>query len=151
MKSDSEKHPRPRRLYIDTSAYLCMLLAQQGSERLARETSGAELLSSVILVLEARRNLVRLAREAHLQPEEYKSCIDRLEQDVSLFLLRDLTLDLCQSIALPAVATPRSLDLVHLRTALWFHALEKIDRFVTMDSSQEHAAKELGLPIEPST
>jgi hypothetical protein len=127
-----------------------MLLAQQGSERLAKETSGAELLSSVILVLEARRNLIRLARETRIQPEEYDACIDRLEQDMSLFLLRDLTLDLCRSGALPAVATPRSLDLVHLQTALWFHASEKIDRFVTMDSSQEHAAKELGLPIEPS-
>jgi hypothetical protein len=56
-------------------------------------------------------------------------------------------LDLCQSNTLPAVATPRSLDLVHLRTALWFHGAEKIDRFVTMDPSQEQAAKELGLPV----
>ena len=71
----------------------------------------------------------------------------KLEQDMSLFLLRDLTLDLCQSNPLPAVATPRSLDLAHLRTALWFHAAEKIDRFVTMDASQEQAAKELGLPV----
>jgi len=31
--------------------------------------------------------------------------------------------------------------------ALWFHAAEKIDRFVTMDALQEHAAKELGLPV----
>ena len=66
---------------------------------------------------------------------------------MNLFLLRDLTFDLCQSNTLPAVATPRSLDLAHLRTALWFHAAEKIDRFVTMDVSQEQAAKELGLPV----
>ena len=66
---------------------------------------------------------------------------------MSIFLLRDLTLDLCQSNTLPAVATPRSLDLAHLWTALWFHADEKIDRFVTTDASQEQAAKELGLPV----
>jgi len=48
---------------------------------------------------------------------------------------------------LPAVATPRSLDLAHLRTALWFHAAERIDRFLTMDAAQEAAAKELGLPV----
>jgi len=30
---------------------------------------------------------------------------------------------------------------------LWFHATESSDRFVTMDSSQQHAAKELGLPV----
>lgn len=147
MKSDPEKHPRPPRLYLDTSAYLCVLLAQEGSERLSKETVGAQLLSSVILVLETRRNLVRLARQGRLELEQYKNCIGRLEQDLSLFLLRDLTLDLCHSNTLPAVATPRSLDLAHLRTALWFHAAEKIDRFVTMDTSQEQAAKELGLPV----
>jgi hypothetical protein len=124
-----------------------MLLAEEGSERLSRETEGAELLSSVILILEARRNLVRLAREGVLKTEQYKACIERVEQDTSLFVLRDLTLDLCQSSLLPAVTTPRSLDLAHLRSALWFHAAARIDRFVTMDGSQEQAAKELGLPV----
>jgi hypothetical protein len=127
--------------------YLCVLLAQEGSDRLSKETVGTELLSSVMLVLEARRNLVRLAREARIQSGQYKTCLERLEQDTALFLLRDLTLDLCQSTPMPAVATPRSLDLVHLRTALWFHDAEQIDRFVTMDASQEQAAKELGLPV----
>ncbi len=94
-----------------------------------------------------RRNLIRLAREGALKPGQYKTCIERVEQDTSLFVLRDLTLDLCQSNLLPAVTTPRSLDLAHLRSALWFHAGERLDRFVTMDGSQEHAAKELGLPV----
>jgi hypothetical protein len=82
-----------------------------------------------------------------LKPEQYKSCIERVERDTSFFVLRNLTLDLCQSNLLPAVTTPRSLDLAHLRSALWFHADERVDRFVTMDSSQEHAARELGLPV----
>jgi hypothetical protein len=134
-------------LYLDTSAYLCILLAEEGWEGLSKETDGAELLSSVILILEARRNLIRLAREGALKPDLYKTCLERVEQDTSLFLLRDLTLDLCQSNVLPAVATPRSLDLAHLRSALWFHAEERIDRFVTLDNSQEQAARELGLPV----
>ncbi len=136
-----------RRFYLDSSAYLCMLLGEEGSERLSREVASAELLSSVLLVLETRRNLVRLAREGRLQPEQFKACIDRLEQDMNLFLLRDLTLDLCQSNIFPAVAIPRSLDLAHLRTALWFHTDTKIDRFVTLDAAQENAAKEMGLPV----
>jgi hypothetical protein len=143
-------HPeaaRRRRLYLDTSAYLCILLAEDGWESLSKETDGAELHSSVVLILEARRNLIRLAREGALKPEQYKTCIERLAQDTSLFVLRDLTLDLCQSHVLPAVATPRSLDLAHLRSALWFHAGEPLDRFVTLDVSQEQAARELGLPI----
>ena len=136
-----------RRLYLDTSAYLCMLLAEDGAERLSAETAGAELLSSVLLLLETKRTLVRLARDGVLTPAQYKTCLDRVEEDRQLFVLRDLTLDLCESNLLPAITTPRSLDLAHLRTALWFHADARLARFVTMDSSQEQAAKELGLPV----
>lgn len=147
MSPDPEEPPRRRRLYLDTSAYLCILLAEEGSERLSDETGGAELLSSVLLILEAKRNLIRLAREGTLTPEQYKTCLDRIEEDMKLLVLRDLTLDLCVSNILPAITTPRSLDLAHLRTALWFHAAESIERFLTMDTSQEAAAKELGLPV----
>jgi hypothetical protein len=138
---------RPRRLYVDTSAYLCILLGEEGAKRLSAETSGAELLSSVLLVLESRRNLIRMARDGVLDQDKYKTCMDRVEDDTALFVLRDLTLDLCASNLLPAVATPRSLDLAHLRTALWFHTVEPIDRFVTVDAAQEQAARELGLPV----
>lgn len=71
----------------------------------------------------------------------------RLYLDTNRFELRDVTLDLCQSNLLPPVSTPRSLDLAHLRTALWFHAADAITRFVTADTSQADAAKELGLPV----
>ncbi len=139
---------RRRRLYLDTSAYLCILLAEDGADRLSEETGDAEMLSSVLLVLEARRNLVRLAREGALTPDQYKICMDRVEADTALFILRDLTLELCATNLLPAIATPRSLDLAHLRTALWFHADEPLERFVTLDASQAQAAKELGLPVD---
>ena len=134
-------------MYVDTSAYLCVVLRAEGSDRLSLETDGAELLSSVVLILEARRNLTRLARERLLTGKQYAHCIDRLEGDTARFVLRDLTLDLCQSRDLPAVLTPRSLDLAHLRTALWFHRDDAIDRFVTLDGAQEQAARELGLPV----
>ncbi len=136
-----------KRLYLDTSAYLCILLREEGHDSLSRETANAELLSSVLLVLESRRNLVRLTREGILQAEQYKTCLDRLIEDTNLFVLCDLTLELCQSSTLPPISTPRSPDLAHLRTALWFNSFEKIDRFVTQDESQRQAAKELGLPV----
>ena len=138
---------RQRRLYIDASAYLCILLGEDGAERLAEETDGAELLASVLLLLEVRRNLVRLTRDGTLSADQYARCLARVERDAHGFVLRDLTLDLCESNLLPAVATPRSLDLAHLRTALWFHGVEPIDRFVTLDLAQAQAAKELGLPV----
>jgi len=47
---------------------------------------------------------------------------------------------------MPIVSTPRSLDLVHLRTALWFHQRQALTRFVSLDTPQTQAARELGLP-----
>jgi predicted nucleic acid-binding protein len=140
-------HAPRRRLYLDTSAYLCILLGEEGWEGLTAETEGADLLSSVLLLLEAKRSLVRLARDGTLTSDQYNTCMTRVDLDVDLFIFRDLTLELCSSTILPAVAMPRSLDLAHLRTALWFHTPDSIDRFVTLDRSQEQAARELGLPV----
>lgn len=136
-----------KRLYIDTSAYLCILLGEAGHEKLRRQVTGAELLSSVVLVLEAGRNLVRLSREGILTLADFRKCVSIFENDVQQFLLRDLTLDLCGSMMMPVVSTPRSLDLAHLRTALWFHQQERLTRFVSLDEVQLLSARELGLPV----
>ncbi len=135
-----------RRLYLDTSAYLCILLGDAGADRLAQEATGAELCSSVLLVIESRRNLIRLARESVLTIDQYDRCMARVTSDIEHFTLRDMTLDLCEPTPMPAVLTPRSLDLVHLRTAAWFHADTPLSRFVTLDTAQAQAARELGLP-----
>lgn len=136
-----------RRVYLDTSAYLSILLGDEEAERMSQAVTGADLLSSVLLILEARRNLVRLARQGKLKPVHYEQCMERTGEDMGRFELRDLTLDLCASHIVPPIATPRSLDLAHLRTALWFHAQSPIDRFVTLDATQAQAAKALGLPV----
>lgn len=137
---------RPRRVYLDTSAYLYLLLDEEAAAGLRAEIDDGIVFSSVLLILEARRNAVRLARERTLTTEHYRAAMERIAQDVERFVLRDLTLDLCDAHPLPAVATPRSLDLVHLRTALWFHRAEPLDRFLTADAAQRDAARELGLP-----
>ena len=134
------------RYYVDTSVYLCILLGESGSAALARELRGGALLSSVLLALETRRNLVRLARQGRLSVAQLQATFDRAASDLRQFSLRDLTLDLCTAVEMPAVSTPRSLDLAHLRTALWFHEEAPLQRFVTLDDAQSIAARELGLP-----
>jgi len=135
------------RYYIDTSAYLCLLLGERKSAELENELEGAQLLSSVLLILEANRNLIRLSREGLLSPIELQRCLGRMEADVEQFLLRDLTLDLCPGRVMPLVTTPRSMDLAHLRTALWFHQRDSLTRFVSFDQPQVLAAQEIGLPV----
>jgi hypothetical protein len=136
-----------RRVYVDTSAYLCVLLGEEGAAAVAAQLEGANLQSSVLLVLEARRNLVRLVRNGQLATSKLNDLLDRVRVDAELFTLRDLTADLCFDPAVPAMSTPRSLDLAHLRTALWFHRREPLHAYVTRDSGQREAARELGLPV----
>ena len=57
---------RKRRVYLDTSAYLSLLLDEPNAREIADETDRAVCLSSVLLILEARRNLVRFARQGAL-------------------------------------------------------------------------------------
>ena len=137
----------PRRFYVDTSAYLRILLAEDGWEALADELAGSEMLSSALLVLETSRNLIRLTRDGRLPPNRYAACVERLRLDRAMFVFRDLTIDLCESAVIPPIATPRSLDLAHLRTALWFHSEQPLARFVTIDAVQRQAARDVGLPV----
>jgi hypothetical protein len=137
----------PRRLYVDTSAYLCVLLGESGWERLAEEFTGSQLFSSVLLMLESERTLVHLSRIGRLSPSDLQNALDRLAGDLEHFTLRDLTLDLCRWRVLPIVSTPRSLDLAHLRTAAWFQQRQALTRFVSLDAVQNQAARELGLPV----
>jgi hypothetical protein len=135
-----------RSVYVDTSAYLCVLLGETGSAELAAALVDGQLHSSVLLVLEARRNLVRLARTGNLAASKLNDLLERVRQDATAFVLMDLTLDLCSDPTMPAVSTPRSLDLAHLRTALWFHRRAPLAVYLTCDEDQRRAARELGLP-----
>lgn len=135
-----------RRVYLDTSAYLAILLGEKGASAISRDLRGAILCSSTLLLLEAERNLVRLARERLITEGVYELASDRLHADHELFLLRDLTLDLCVSREFPAARIPRSSDLAHLRTARWFQAHGGLSRFVSLDREQLKAASEFGLP-----
>ena len=133
------------RLYVDTSAYLAVLLGEKAHAKKVGELRG-ELLSSSLLALEADRTLVRYARERLLDPQRVQDARQQLAADLRAFVLRDLTLDLCAAGPWPSLSTPRSLDLAHLRTALWFHAQAPLTRFLTADDAQRTAASELGLP-----
>jgi hypothetical protein len=135
-----------KRAYVDTSAYLCRLLGEAGADEVAVALEGAQLHTSSLLVLEARRSLVWMARRGHLTSNRLHSLLEALREDLAAFAVKDLTVDLCADATMPAVTTPRSLDLAHLRTALWFHRRQPLDCFVTRDEAQRQAAKELGLP-----
>lgn len=138
------------RIYLDTSAYVSHLLNEPGAAFVRNMVEDAEVVSSVLLVAEAWRTLVRLSRRGVLDGNQYLIVSEQITADTDLFALQEVTLDLCASTAVPTVTTPRTLDLLHLRTALWFHAEAPLTAFLSLDEQQNRAAREFGLPVATS-
>ena len=80
--------------------------------------------------------------------DEFARCCKQIDEDLETFELRSVTLDLCPIKIFPPASTPRTLDFVHLSTALWFHGQQALTRFVSRDARQNRSAYELGLPVE---
>ena len=136
-----------RRIYIDSSAYIAGALGDAAKVRYWSKNGSEVFVSSVLLVVEAERTFARLSRESHLAPHLFGQAMTQLRQNVETFLLRDFSLDLCLTSEFPPVRLPRSNDLVHLRTALWFRRSGGLDGFLSLDEHQRGAAAELGLPL----
>jgi predicted nucleic acid-binding protein len=134
------------RVYIDSSAYVSLLLGEETAGEIERRIDSVELLSSVLLILEVMRTLVRLSRAGTVSAARFQQAMDRVQADLQVIRLRHLSLELCRGLLFPAVSLPRSSDLAHLRTALSFHADSPLTTFLTLDKGQLRAAAELGLP-----
>lgn len=136
-----------RRVYLDTSAYLASLLNEERAAFVRQTVEKTEVVASVLLLAETWRTLVRLSREGHLTVQSYIALSRQLELDRETFALYPVTHDLCVSTRMPTVATPRTLDLIHLRTALLFHEQSRLTAFLSLNAHQNQAAVELGLPL----
>lgn len=134
------------RIYLDTSAYLGILLGEKIAKSVLKVISNKILCSSILLLLEAERNIVRLSRDGILTAMDFNTAMDRMKDDREIFLLKEVTMDICLTGNFPPIRTPKTSDLIHLRSAMWFHADGGLDSFLTLDISQRMAAQELGLP-----
>jgi hypothetical protein len=134
------------RVYLDTSAYLAVLLREKQADTVKKAIAGFVLCSSTLLLAEAERNLVQLVRLEKLKSKDFESAFAQLTVDCDSFILRDLTPDLCLTRHFPLIRTPKSADMVHLRTAQWFMKNGGLEKFITLDENQFQAAREVGLP-----
>lgn len=135
------------RVYLDTSAYLGILLGEAPARPFLKVLEKKILCSSVLLLIEAERNLVRMSREGDLPEGDYRKTMDQLKDDREKFLLKDLTLEICFTGVFPPVKIPRSSDLVHLRTARWFQENGGLAGFLSLDKAQKEAAQDFELPV----
>jgi hypothetical protein len=134
--------------YIDTSFYLNILLKEKGSSKHREILKDKTLVSSILLPLESQRALLRLAREKGVTEKMHRTLSEKMKEDWETFKLMDFDLNMATSNEFPLLRLPRSLDLIHLRTALRFRKIDNLQIFLTLDENQKACALELGFETE---
>lgn len=137
-----------KNFFFDTSAYLSLLLKDgPGWSMIYKSTKNEAYYCSSLLFTETQRTLVRLTRDQKIAPEQSALLFETLKKDVALFCYKEPTIDIVLDSVFPAILLPKTLDLLHLRTALWFK--EKLANliFVSLDYHQIQSARELNLDI----
>jgi predicted nucleic acid-binding protein len=126
-----------RAAYLDSSAFVKTVLLEAESEPLERYlTQAGRLVSSALLETEARRAALRV------DPRH----LPLLEQRLRNVSLVAVTTDVLVAAGTLRPAGIRSLDAIHLATALALGA--ELDSFVTYDERMAAAAASLGLTVQ---
>ena len=122
--------------YVDASALVKLLVDESGSPGMARWYVEAErVVSSRIGIVETRRAVERRAVDTDT------GLVDRVLSSVEIF---ELDADIGRAAATVGPSALRTLDAIHLATAL---AIPGIEAFVTYDDRLADAARALGLPV----
>lgn len=124
-----------RTSYVDASALVKLIIAEPESVGMERWYVESErVVTSRVGIVETRRAVSRRPHDAgHLD-----HVLDRIE-------VIALDLPIADHAAAVQPATIRTLDAIHLATAL--AAMPDLDAFVTYDDRQAEAARALGLPV----
>jgi len=132
-------------LYLDTSVVLRHLLGQTKALDLSQV---GEAFSSEILGLEARRVIDRLRLESALDDESVAQAhqeLARMEHSIGYILL---TRPVLRRAALPMPTVVKTLDAIHLASALLFQERRSESlTFATHDSQQATGARALGFRV----
>src|SRR5271166_7150921 len=128
-----------RRSYLDSAAIVKLVHAEPGSPTLRRwldKRAETGWISSVLTEIESFRALARYAPEAVSRLPAVLDQIDLIDLDQRIRMLAQTV----------RPATVRSLDAIHLGTAL--RARSSLTSFVTYDKRLLDAAQAAGLPID---
>jgi PIN domain. len=128
------------RVYLDSSALVKLLITEDESAALAAYLEGAGPgITSVIAVVELRRAVARRATETADQAVELLARFELVELDRALV----------EAAANAGPAALRSLDAIHLASAL--RVGDSLAALVTYDTRLADAARAAGLTVESPT
>lgn len=135
-------------VYIDTSVYFGFIVGQDNT--LGELIEGSHVLcSSTLLFAETQRNIVSYLRNARISDVEFKDMLEIIRLHSRMIMTRALDLELSMDIVFPPVSLPKTLDLIHLRTARWFFSQYSDLLFLSLDIQQNRAALEMNLKLYP--
>jgi predicted nucleic acid-binding protein len=122
--------------YLDTSAFLKLVVPEAESAALRTDvSSGGDLVSSALLLVEGRRAAARYGPRA----------LQRAEAGIAAVTLLALDEAVLERAAVLEPPTPRSLDALHLASALDLGG--DLGRFYCYDERLSAAARELGIDV----
>jgi predicted nucleic acid-binding protein len=131
------------KVYLDSSTVLRVLLRQRGQLSFWGEWEGAH--SSEVLSLETRRTLDRLHLESVLDDQKLAAAHEALGQIEETIGFIPLTRPVLRRAALPMPTAVKTLDAIHLASAMLFQESRGVDLlFATHDAQQALGARALG-------
>lgn len=142
------------RYFLDSSALVKRYHREEGSEAVERllAVPGERFLVSRLAIVEVTSSFARLVREKSLSADDLAKLVARMEDDVaggvfavvavsSMRLADAATLIATQGLTIPL----RTLDAIHLATALAIHGRSRLAGFVAADRKLLAAAEACGL------
>lgn len=131
--------------YVDTSVLLRVVLQQ--ANPLAEWRAISRGVSSMLIRIEAQRALDRLRVNSKLTDEEYAAKRLYVRQALDTFQMLPLDEATLDAAAMPAPHTLRTLDALHLTTALRYRRAAAIDTFATHDTALANVARANGFAV----
>lgn len=130
-------------VYLDTSVLLRVVLRQSG--RLARFGGWERAYCSELLGVEARRVLDRIRLERALGDQALAQAHEQVARAERTFGVVRVSRAVLRRASLPLPTVAKTLDAIHLATALLLSERERVDLvFATHDAQQALAARALG-------
>jgi predicted nucleic acid-binding protein len=134
-------------LYAESSAILAWLLGEPGSNRIVKQIDEAEtVVTSVLTVLEIERALIRAAGQGLCTAAEAQKLRGMFARVTRSWVMMEISGEVLRGAATAFPVEPvRTLDALHLSTALVFVQAFPGLRLLTLDRRIESNARALGL------
>jgi predicted nucleic acid-binding protein len=138
-------------LYAESSAILSWLLGEAGSERVRRQLSEAELVvTSELTLVECDRALIRALDTDRITAADAADRRGRLERVSARWTVLHLHEGVLERARRPFPREPiRTLDALHLATALEARSLVDPIALLSLDDRIRASGGDLGLPVLP--